>query len=85
MIGFGILTSVYFNQVANGYATSLYLIYYGVIRTILEPIRNPAYILTWNSIRVSSVMSGLMIVVGLIIYISVSIHITTKKKVRKNG
>ena len=85
LIGFGILTSVYFNQVSNGYATSLYLIYYGVIRTILEPLRNPAYILTWNSIKVSSVMSGLMIVVGLIIYIAVSVRITTKKKVRKNG
>ena len=85
LIGFGLLSNVYFNQVSNGYATSLYLIYYGVIRTILEPLRNPAYILMWNSIRVSRVMSGLMIVVGLIIYISVSIRITTKKKVRKNG
>ena len=85
LIGFGLLTYVYHNQVANGYATSLYLIYYGVVRTILEPLRNPAFILTWNSIKVSSVMSFLMIIAGLIIYIVVSIQITMKKKVKRNG
>lgn len=85
LIGFGLLTNVYFNQVSNGYTTSLYLIYYGVVRTILEPLRNPAYILTWNAIKVSSVMSFLMIIAGLIIYIVVSIKITTNKKVRLNG
>lgn len=85
LIGFGILTNVYFNQVENGYTTSLYLIYYGVIRAILEPLRNPNYILTWNSIKVSSVMSFAMIIVGMIIYIAISVKAIQKSKVRVNG
>lgn len=84
-VGFCFLTSVYFNQVSNGYATSLYLIYYGAIRTILEPLRNSAFILTWNSIKISSVMSAFMIVVGILIYVIISIKITKKKKVKRNG
>lgn len=84
LVGFFMLSNVYFNSVANGYTTSLYLIYYGLIRTILEPYRNPKFILMWKGLQISRLFSFLMIIVGIILYIAISVKIT-KKKVRKNN
>ena len=47
------------------------MMWYGVGRFLLEPLRNPSFILTvGNSIRVSQVVSGLLLGVGLILFIS---------------
>ena len=35
LIGFFMLSNVYFNSVSNVYTTALYLVYYGLVRTIL--------------------------------------------------
>ena len=85
LIGFGLLTNVYFNSVCNGYTTALYLVYYGFVRAILEPLREAEFILMWNGLKVSQVLSIAMIVVGLILYIAISVYITRKKRARRNG
>ncbi len=84
LIGFFVLTNVYFGSVANGYTTALYLVYYGLIRTILEPLRHSEYILMWNGLQISRLVSFLLIFVGIILYIAISIKIT-RKKVYKYG
>lgn len=84
VVGFFVLTNVYFNSVCNGYTTALYLVYYGVVRTILEPFRNPAYILLWNGVQISKMMSLAMIAVGILLYVVISIRIT-RKKVHRHG
>ena len=85
LIGFALLSNVYFNSVCNGYTTALYLVYYGFVRAILEPLRETQFILTWNGLRVSQLMSIAMIVIGLILYIAISVWITRKKKVRRRN
>ena len=80
LVGFFILSNVYFGQSGNGYATSLYLVYYGLIRTILEPLRNAEYILMWNGLQISRLVSFSMIFVGIILYIIISVRLTRPKK-----
>lgn len=85
IIGFIMLSNIYFNAVANGYTTALYLVYYGMVRTILEPYRHPSYILMWNGLQISRLFSFLMIIIGIVLYIAISIKITRKKVRRHNG
>ena len=82
LIGFFVLSNVYFNSVGNGYTTSLYLVYYGLVRTILEPLRESEYILMWNGLQISRLISFIMIFVGILIYIIISVRLT-RKKVRR--
>ena len=84
IIGFFILSNAYFTQVCNGYVTSLYLVFYGLVRTILEPLRNSKFILLWNGFPISRIMSLAMIVIGIVIYIVISVK-NTKPKVRVYG
>lgn len=83
LAGFFVLSNVYFGSVGNGYTTSLYLVYYGLVRTILEPLREPQYILMWNGLQISRLVSFAMIIVGIILYIAISIKLTKTKKVRR--
>ena len=86
LVGFFMLSKVYFTSVSNGYTTSLYLVYYGLIRTILEPFRYSSYILMWNGLQISRLMSFIMIFVGILIYIIISVKLTRKKvRVRRHG
>lgn len=82
LIGFFVLSNVYFESVCDGYTTSLYLVYYGLVRTILEPLRDPKYILMWKGIQISRLISFLMIFVGIVLYIVISVRIT-KKRIRR--
>lgn len=51
----------------NGYITSLYLVWYGVVRLILEQFRTDS--LYFGSLRVAQFISLIMIVAGFIIFI----------------
>lgn len=85
LMGFFMLTNVYFNSVKNGYTTSLYLVYYGIVRTVLEPLREPQFILMWNGLQISRLISFAMIFIGLILYIIISVRLARSKRVRVNG
>ncbi len=84
LIGFTGLSIVYLKEKKCGYCTALYLIYYGIVRTMLEPRRNASYILHASSLMISKVCSILMIVVGAILFI-VLIAKKDKKKEVKDG
>lgn len=85
IIGFFMLSNVYFESVGSGYTTALYFVYYGLIRTILEPLRDPQFILMWNGLQISRVLSILMIGFGILLYVLISVKLTRKKRVRRNG
>ena len=55
----------------KGVTTSWYLIIYGVVRFVLEQFRDPAELLTIGNtgLRVSQVLSFVLIVLGVVLYI----------------
>lgn len=65
LIGFGILAFLFLKTNTSGYVTSGYLIFYGIVRTVLEPLRQEAYILKVAGLPVSQICSILMIIVGV--------------------
>ena len=62
----------------TGYTTAFYLVYYGVVRSILENFRSEEFILKLGSIRVSLVCSILMVLAGIAVFV-VSIILSKKK------
>ena len=84
LFGFGILSIVFFKSKKAGYATGTYLVYYGVVRTFLETLRQSEYILTYNGLKISQIFSIAMIVLGLILIVSLKIIYSKKQKVVKN-
>ncbi len=82
LIGFALLSVIYLKEKNTGYVTSVYLVYYGFIRTILEPRRNTKYILTASSLKVSMLCSVLMIVAGAIIFLYLTIKNSKKKGIK---
>ena len=84
LIGFAGLSVLFLKEKSSGYCVGGYLMYYGIVRTILEPRRNAMYILKASTIKVSLVCSILMIVVGAAI-IAMLIIKNIKNKGIKNG
>ena len=84
MISFIILTLMFLKEKKHGYVTAWYLILYGTIRTCLEPLRQPQYILTYLSFPISRIFSIGMIVLGVLLYVSLFIQ-SKKKKGEVNG
>lgn len=68
-IGFVILLIIYLKTKIKGVSCASYLIYYGTIRSILEPHRQAEYILKLGSLRISLVISLLMIAIGIALLI----------------
>ena len=66
----------------SGLPTSLYLIYYGVVRTVLENFRQEEYILRLGNIAVSRLFSILMIAVGVVLFVLVLVK--SRKREVKN-
>ena len=50
----------------NGILTCSYFVWYGIVRSIMEPLRDPAYILSGGGIRWSFVTSLILMVLGII-------------------
>lgn len=81
LIGFVALLIIYLKTNKTGLVTGLYLVYYGVVRTILEPRRSAEYILKWGNIPVSLLISILFIVIGVSVLVTITIlHFKHKKE-----
>lgn len=67
LIGFALLYSAawFFAKKPNGIYVFAYFIWYGIVRTIMEPMRNPAYILG-DGVMWSWLSAILMIVAGAV-------------------
>lgn len=79
MIGFVMLAIIFMRTKNSGYTTAAYLIYYGVVRTCLEPLRQTEYILTLAGLPISQICSIVMIVAGVILMIAIKVR-TNKVK-----
>ena len=74
LIGFFFTAEIFLGiKKTFGYTTAFYLIYYGTVRSILENMRDDAFILKWGSIKVSLLFSVLMICAGIAVYITIFI------------
>lgn len=81
LIGFIALTIVYLKTKKTGLVTGIYLVYYGIVRIILEFHRQQEFVLKWGNVPVSALVSGLFIIIG----ISVIIYLIVKCKKEKQN
>lgn len=79
LVGFLILSLIYLCSEKKGIPTAIYLIYYGIVRTILEQFRQEEYILRLGNIAISRVFSIAMIAIGVVMFVCVLIQAHKKK------
>ena len=84
LIGLGILLFVYNKSKLTGTTTASYLIWYGVGRTWIEGLRSDSLYLGSTGIRVSQLLSALLIIIGLIV-LAFNIYKYIKLKKRKTN
>lgn len=67
MIGWALLFTFmwYRKKKPNGLATCLYFVWYGAVRTVMEPLRDPEYILSRGGVPWSHLFSILMVGLGI--------------------
>lgn len=65
LVGFFMLLNIFSRQKKLGTTTASYLIYYGIVRAILEPMRMEAYIMRIGFLPVSVLLSIVAIGVGI--------------------
>lgn len=82
IIGFMILSAFFTTEKNTGYVTGLYLVYYGAIRALLEPLRQETYILKYAGLPVSQLCSYAMIALGVCILIYVVVKRKKNKEVK---
>lgn len=84
LLGFAILSVIFFVSKRSGYTSAFMVIYYGTVRAVLEPRRQSQYILKLAGLPISQILSFAMIALGvaILIYLIVSSH---KKKEQING
>lgn len=72
-IGFAVLYAAawFFAKKPNGIFTFGYFLWYGIVRTVMEPMRNPEYILGGSDMMWSRMTAVLMIVMGAVGIIAV--------------
>ena len=85
LIGFFFIVQIYLGIKKSGYTTAFYLIYYGFLRTILESFRDEQYILRLWGLPISQVLSGIMIVVGVVLFVTIFVKSKEKKKENLDG
>ena len=68
LIGWALLFTFtwYRKKKPNGLSVCLYLVWYGTVRTIMEPLRDPGYILDRGGVPWSHLFSILMVGLGII-------------------
>ncbi len=81
LIGFGILSILFLKTKTNGYVTSVYLIFYGMVRAGLELLRQEEYILKLAGLPISWICSFIMIAGGVIMLIYTILKAKKKTKV----
>jgi len=84
-IGFVILLFTYFKTEQTSTTTAVYLVWYGLGRTWIEGLRSDSLYIGTSGIRVSQLLSVLLIVVGLVV-LTINIYKSIKaKKEKTNG
>lgn len=79
LVGFGILLFTYFKSKFTGTTASVYLIWYGIGRTLIEGLRSDSLYIGSTSIRVSQLLSMILVVVGVVV-LSINIYKSIKAK-----
>ena len=79
LIGLAILIVTYFKSKFTGTTTATYLIWYGIGRTLIEGLRTDSLYISGTSIRVSQLLSLILVVVGLAV-LSINIYKAIKSK-----
>lgn len=82
LIGFIVLLILTLKTKKEGIITSWYLIIYGIIRFVLEGLRDPTAALYLGPIKVSQLLSALLVVTGIIIFVIVIVN-KNKKQVEE--
>ena len=82
LIGFALLMILYFKTKKAGICTATYLVYYGVIRSILESLRDPEYILKWGNVPISQLICVLFILAGIGIFAYIIVHSSKEKNIK---
>ena len=72
LLGFGLLLFLFLKFNKKGLTTGVYLLYYGIIRMLLEPLREDAFILKLWGTPISSAMALAMVVFGGIILLNLA-------------
>ena len=84
-IGFVLLMFAYYKTKQTGTTTAGYLVWYGIGRTWIEGLRTDSLYIGSSGIRVSQLLSMLLVVAGIVILI-VNIHKSIKaKREQKDG
>ena len=73
-IGFFVLYKIYFKQKKHGTTTACYLIWYGVVRSLIEPLRTDSLLFPGTTAdfifnRVSFVLSIALVIIGVVLLI----------------
>lgn len=71
LIGFFFAAEIFLGvKKTSGYTTGFYLIYYGIIRSVLENMRNEEFVLKLGGLKVSLLCSILLICTGFAVFIT---------------
>ncbi|WKX02505.1 prolipoprotein diacylglyceryl transferase [Candidatus Mycoplasma mahonii] len=71
------------NSLKPGTTAALYLIWYGIVRVIMEPLRDKADIMMWGTFQVSVLMSILWLLAGVILFIWFQFFTNPGKLIKK--
>ena len=88
LLGFGLLLFLLLKFNKKGLTTGVYLLYYGIIRTILEPMRDDSFILKYLGAPISQIVAFVMISIGSTIvfgFIADKIIAKKNKKAKSKG
>ena len=80
LIGFAVLLTLLLKSKKKGLATGAYLTYYGLIRTLLEPLREDTYVLKFLGLPISQTLATVMMTIGIMILTKVISEIRTEKR-----
>ena len=71
-IGFGLLMWIYNGRRKSfdGFSLSVYLIWYGVVRFFIEGLRQDSLYLIPDTLRVSQLLSAVLVIVGVVIILA---------------
>ena len=84
LIGLGLLLMVYNKSKYTGSTVASYLIWYGMGRTWIEGLRSDSLFIGNSGIRVSQLLSIILVVVGIVV-LAINITKLVKEKRGKNG
>lgn len=82
LIGFALLTTLLFKSKKKGIVTGTYLLFYGIVRSIMEGMRSDEFVLKLAGFPVSRILSYGMIIAGFAILVFVLFF--QKNKNQKN-